>query len=388
MPQIFLYAHGGSGNHGCEAIVRSTVKILNSHDITLISSNPEQDIQYGLDEICGIIKDTSVEFRKTSIDFLRAYAALKLKKDFAPMDKLWYKESFDHIKKGDIAISIGGDNYCYADVNKYVMLHDMMKDRGAQTILWGCSVEPEVVKQPEIAADIAKYDLITARESITYEALSKINPNTILVSDPAFHLELKKTVIPKHFIVGNTVGINLSPMVIENETVSGLTWSNYTTLIDYILSETDMNIALIPHVVWDGGDDRIPLRKLYEKYKNTNRICAVEDHGCEELKCLISKCRFFVGARTHSTIAAYSTGVPTLVLGYSVKSKGIAKDLFGTYNGYVVSVQSLSNEKELLNCFIWLQNHEEEIRSKLKNIMEEYIRKTEDAVTTVCDFLR
>lgn len=375
MAQIFLYAHGGSGNHGCEAIVRSTVKILNSHDITLISSNPEQDIQYGLDEICGIIKDTSVEFRKASIDFLKAYGALKLKKDFVPMDKLWYKESFDHIKKGDIAISIGGDNYCYADVNKYVMLHDMMKDRGARTVLWGCSVEPEVVRQPAIAADIAKYDLITARESITYEALSKINPNTILVSDPAFQLGLKKTVIPKHFIVGNTVGINLSPMAIENETVSGLTWSNYTTLIDYIILETDLNIALIPHVVWDGGDDRIPLRKLYEKYKNTNRICAVEDHGCEELKYLISKCRFFVGARTHSTIAAYSTGVPTLVLGYSVKSKGIAKDLFGTYNGYLVSVQSLGNPDALCRQFKVIVENEIVIKKYLLEIMPQYISK-------------
>ena len=28
MSRIFLYAHGGSGNHGCEAIVRSTIKIL------------------------------------------------------------------------------------------------------------------------------------------------------------------------------------------------------------------------------------------------------------------------------------------------------------------------------------------------------------------------
>ena len=27
---VRLYAHGGSGNHGCEAIVRTTVKMLES----------------------------------------------------------------------------------------------------------------------------------------------------------------------------------------------------------------------------------------------------------------------------------------------------------------------------------------------------------------------
>ena len=29
MSKIVLYSHGGSGNHGCEAIVRGTYKILN-----------------------------------------------------------------------------------------------------------------------------------------------------------------------------------------------------------------------------------------------------------------------------------------------------------------------------------------------------------------------
>ena len=234
------------------------------------------------------------------------------------MEKLRYMEAFSNIKKGDIALSIGGDNYCYADVNKYVMLHDMLKKRGAKTVLWGCSVEPEVAARPEIAADLARYDLITARETITYEALRQINPNTILVTDPAFQLDMKGTTLPENFVVGNTVGINLSPMAMENENVPGITWENYKALVEYILNETDMNIALVPHVVWPDGDDRGPLKKLYDAYSGSNRVCMIEDRSCEELKDVISKCRFFVGARTHSTIAAYSTGVPTLVLGYRV----------------------------------------------------------------------
>ena len=70
-----------------------------------------------------------------------------------------------------------------------------------------------------------------------------------------------------------------------------------------------------------------------------------------ELKGYIARCRFFIGARTHSTIAAYSSGVPTLVLGYSVKSKGIAKDLFGTYENYVLTVQQLKEYSELGRAF-------------------------------------
>ena len=39
---------------------------------------------------------------------------------------------------GDIALSIGGDNYCYADVKKYVMLHSLMKEKGAKIAAIWC----------------------------------------------------------------------------------------------------------------------------------------------------------------------------------------------------------------------------------------------------------
>ena len=364
MPNIFLYAHGGSGNHGCEAIVRSTARILSDYHLYLISSNPEEDMRYGVDEVATVIRDKTIIDRK-SLDFVKAYAALKLQKNFIPMEKLQYKAAFERIEKGDIALSIGGDNYCYADVYKYTMFHEMAKSRGAKTVLWGCSVEPDVIARPEIAADLAKYDLITARETISYEALKTVNPNTILAADPAFILEPKEIPLPAGFVAGNTVGINLSPMAMECETIPGIAFENYRNLITYIIKHTDMQVALIPHVVWAIGDDRIPLRRLYQEFEQTGRVVMVEDHSCQELKHIISKCRFFIGARTHATIAAYSSGVPTLVLGYSVKSRGIARDLFGTENGYVVPVQKLCGTKTLTDTFVAMIGKENTICQEL-----------------------
>ena len=98
----------------------------------------------------------------------------------------------------------------------------------------------------------------------------------------------------------------------------------------------------------------------------------LDDYNCMELKGFISKCRLFIGARTHATIAAYSTCVPTLVIGYSVKAKGIAKDIFGTYKNYVLPVQSLKNKDDLINGFDWLKNNEDSIRQHLKNFMPSY----------------
>ena len=50
--KFFLYGHNGSGNHGCEAIVRSTCKILNennSNTFTLATNGKNEDLKYGLD---------------------------------------------------------------------------------------------------------------------------------------------------------------------------------------------------------------------------------------------------------------------------------------------------------------------------------------------------
>ena len=375
MSNIFLYAHGGSGNHGCEAIVRSTIKILKDPAVTLISSCPAQDRKYGVDQLCALLKDTSDKNNRFCLDFLTAYAALKIRKDYVPLDKLWYKESFSHIHHGDITLSIGGDNYCYADVQKYVMLHDLLKKRRAKTVLWGCSVEPAVAARPEISIDLKRYNLITARETISYQALRAVNPNTILVSDPAFALGQSQCTLPDGFPVGNAVGINVSPMLIDNEQNSGITMENYQRLIQYIIETSDMQIALIPHVVWADGDDRIPLKKLYDCFADTGRVVIIEDHPAEELKYIISQCRFFVGARTHATIAAYSTCVPTLVVGYSVKARGLATDIFGTDEHYVLPVQALNDADNLVQEFIWLMEHEKQIHCHLQSFMPEYCGK-------------
>ena len=136
-----------------------------------------------------------------------------------------------------------------------------------------------------------------------------------------------------------------------------------------------MKIALIPHVVWDDNDDREPLSKLYERFKNTNRVVIIDDCNCIELKGYISRCRLFIGARTHATIAAYSTCVPTLVVGYSVKAKGIAKDIFGTYENYVIPVQSLENSDDLINAFKWIYKNEDTIKEHLNKFMPDYKKK-------------
>lgn len=161
----------------------------------------------------------------------------------------------------------------------------------------------------------------------------------------------------------------------EHEKESGKLLKSYERLLEYIIQNTEYKIALIPHVVWESNDDRKPLRYLYEKYKDSGKVLLIEDHNCLQQKYIISKCKIFLGSRTHATIAAYSTCVPTIVVGYSVKARGIARDLFGTEENYVVSAQSLDKDDELVEAFLWLCENEEETACKLQAKMQQYGKK-------------
>ena len=374
MNNIKLFLHAGSGNHGCEAIVRSTAKILKKN-ITLYSSHPEQDVKYHIDDICKVEADLNEPVKRGSLKWFFSSIETKLLKKYDLLFRFVKKDFLSGINKGDILLSIGGDNYCYGGTDIISAIHNNIRKKGAKTVLWGCSVEPELLNNPEIAKDISKYSLITARETISYEVLKKVNPNTVLVADPAFTLDRVDLPLPEGFAEGNTVGINASPLIMQNGKSGELVLDAYKELIKRILDTTDCQVALIPHVVCEGNDDREPLRVLLEKFKDTGRVILIEDHNCMELKGFIARCRFFIGARTHATIAAYSSCVPTLVLGYSVKSRGIAKDLFGTEENYVLPVQNMTSDKELADGFTWLLNNENEIKTHLRNIMPEYIKK-------------
>lgn len=365
-----MYPHGGSDNHGCEAIVRATVKLLGK-DATLYSNRPIQDTQVGLNKICHIEKDI-LPIKKGSMAHLNALLKAKVLRHHNAFDEASFRQIIKGARTADYFLSIGGDNYCYGH-NNYIYLVNQVVDRiGIPRILWGASVEPADIDE-RMLIDLKGYAKIWARESLTYEALlSKGLRQTFLLPDPAFQLERVDLELPDGFIEGNTVGINLSPMVMNCENGDNITFKNYEKLIEHIIATSDMQIALIPHVVWAENDDRVPLRLLYEKYKNTGRVVMIEDHNCMELKGYIARCRFMIAARTHASIAAYSTCVPTLVVGYSVKAKGIAKDIFGTYENYVLPVQSLSQEEDLTNAFDWIYQREDQIRTHLQSMMPEY----------------
>ena len=372
LKNIILYGNGGSGNHGCEAIVRGTIELLGStgYYYKIFSDSVNEDRKYGLSNLAEVVEARQTP--KKNFDFCKAYLKLKLLRNYVDLDGIQYLPRIRQ-EEDAIALSVGGDNYCYSGTEIYSYLNKAYHNAGKKTVLWGCSIEPEIVEQRK--EDIALYDYVVARESITYEAIRKVNDNTVLIPDPAFYMKPQECEIDKRFESGNVIGINASPMIVSNETHKGMAYANYKELIQYIIDSTDSYVALIPHVVWKSNDDRTVLNQLKEEFANNDRIFLAEDHTAPELKYIISRCRMFVGARTHSTIAAYSSCVPTLVVGYSVKARGIAKDLFGTEEDYVLPVQELKQSNQLVDSFKKIEINEQQIKNELKIRLNEYLGK-------------
>lgn len=383
MKKVLIYGIATYKNRGVEAIVNSSIKLLKDYDITIATYDYDENKNKYTDKVKYIRHKYDVE------DLSEKEQAL-YKKLNDPREKeiLLEKDVIEAIKDADICISAGGDNYTYGEEYYLYVLDEESKRQNKKLVFWGGSLFDEI-KCESLISDMGLFDALIVRESITYEALKKhiCQEKMICIPDPAFSLETKKVGIDD-FYNSKVVGINFSPLTIPNAKVGDKRFDSVIKLINYILKETNYNVSLIPHVTTDNCNDLKTLNAIYDLYKGNKRVRLEEDkYDCSEIKYLISKCSMLIASRTHASIAAYSTNVPTLVIGYSVKSRGIAKDIFGTYKDYVVSADVLEGDK-LINSFIWLDKNKKKIKSVLKERMSTMISSTNGMVDGMLNIIK
>jgi colanic acid/amylovoran biosynthesis protein len=363
--KIMMFAHGGSLNRGCEAIVRSSTNIIkekiNDAKVYLASGKPETDTI--IRKLDGIYDSSPIKIKKYSVDWLLSSLKVKLFKDESFALSRIERKTIGHIKNMDVFLSIGGDNYCYGEQPALYEIDKRVKSQGKKLVLWGCSIGEENISERTIE-DLKLFDLILARETITYNILKDKGLNNVkLCADAAFTMEKEELNLPEGWQEGNTIGLNFSPLVKKKNERSQ---AAVRELIQHILNTTDMTIALTPHVIADGNNDFEILEQYYKEFKQTGRVILLSDHlNAIQYKGYIARMRFFIGARTHATIAAYSSYVPTMVLGYSVKSKGISRDIFGEEK-LVLGIEEISDSNKLITNFNHMRLEEEEIREILK----------------------
>ena len=345
--KIIIYGHGGAYNHGAEAITKCTISYLRKKypgiPVWLSTHFREQDEEFGI---------PADRFLERDMKYVLLDKALPDGKK-GIYDKEIYRETLDAIDGDTLLYSVGGDNYCYGNWHRWKAIHDAALENGARDVLWCCSIDKDVLTDG-LVSHLKTFDRIAAREGITLRLLKERGVGNVEYRrDIAFELQPEKTGLPEHFLPHGSVALNLSPLILRREIRPGIVLENCRRLTDYILSETDMSILLIPHVRMPMDDDRAVLSLLYEEYRHTDRVALPGQHlSAAQCKYLISLCRYGVFARTHASIAAYSAGVPCIVIGYSVKSAGIAEDL--GMGDYLLPVERIDKEGMLLERFLEL----------------------------------
>jgi len=354
-PLFILAGNAPYVNQGCEAITRGTVKILrNSFGSSkfVCTSHFQSEQQYQEQkrkETDGAITHTSYQYLNKKMLINNFWKPVMWKgvyqhiTDRGSMYSWGYYEMLPYLKDASAVLSVGGDNYTldYGIPRLFTGLDDLVIAHKKPIVLWGASVGP-FSAMPDyeryMSSHLKNITCIFARESATVQYLKSIGvtDNVYPVGDPAFLMDpVKPTGIDDEMpIEKNAMGLNLSPLMAKFVTGGNLDqWAKISaSIIETMVMTFESPIYLIPHVTWNGSGDHSFMQRVVKETVNIEKgklVLVPPKYNAAETKWIISQMAVFTGARTHSTIAALSSYVPTLSLAYSIKAQGINKDIFG-----------------------------------------------------------
>ena len=118
-------------------------------------------------------------------------------------------------READVCLAVGGDTYCYGPQEHIRVINGRLHRAGKPLVLWGCSVNPELIGG-EYLADLKAYDMIVARESITAQAMRDAGLSVRTWCDPAFTLTAEELPLPDGWREKQTVGLNVSPLILDH----------------------------------------------------------------------------------------------------------------------------------------------------------------------------
>lgn len=344
-----------SSNKGCEALAYTFFYMLNNalrrHDMTANVSSVVY-LPYGetLDRDLSTfdrIKHTFLPNRKkepkAQLAILRAIRTCDLCVDFTDGD------SFSDI--------YGKSRFYWRTAEKaLVLISGKRMLLGPQT--YGPYMSDGAKRFASWVLKRAKY--VYSRDEKSAVLVGELTGRNIPVTtDIAF--KLPKVMKEKLSSERTKIGVNVSGLLwnggYTGNNQFGLTvdYRDYIArLIRWCLEEKQMQVYLIPHVITlqnenNAENDLKVCRQLQEMFPQ----CRIIEHFDTPMaiKGYIAQMDVFTGARMHSTIAAFSSGVATIPFAYSKKFG----DLFGTVDyPYLIDGRAMTTEEAFVKSCTYI----------------------------------
>ncbi|MBW2660901.1 MAG: polysaccharide pyruvyl transferase family protein [Deltaproteobacteria bacterium] len=386
--KVLFIGHDTCKNRGCEAIVRCSALVIRRYlqDASFIVLMDSERMQYD----SSIVDTWEVPVRFVPLLYRRTVhtvlSSIKHRLGLPPgypEGLYWQRNMHTYYSKADLVVAVGGDNFTESYglelPTENLNCLQYAQYLGKATVVWGASIGPfnnEDLRR--IATEVlSKSTLITVRESWSQDYLESIGitDNVRLVADPAFVLKGRRTERsaltasgPSNCVIGLGISALRSGFLgTERKTYEQI----MTQFVQHAIDSLNATVYLVPHVMYEGNDDYIACRNVMRSVNRKNSVLMAADYDmqADEIKDAISQCDYFIGYRTHSTIASLSSNVPTIAIAYSKKAFGILQQAYG-HADYVIDGRSITLEN-LIDRFNSLVSNRETIVESLRRRMPE-----------------
>lgn len=305
----YLCGHCGSGDHTDEDRIRGSCRLL-SQPPEVISSRPEEELRYGIGHLAGIY------------DRLPAKAT-----------------GWGLTHRTDTAAAL--------------------QNSGLRPVLWGWH---GAGMSRTLAKELGKFHTIVVSDRQSLSALHTAGLSKKVRQGPDLSFLVERQLRPLDGAFRrDTVGLCLSA---EPHPKEELLYRSYQRLIRYLMTQTDLQVVLIPYCARRGREDAVLHAALERRFRGWGRVVCRQDGSCRVLRGDISLCRCVVGSA--GAVAAWSCGVPALCVGAAPRFTGPAQELFRNWEETVVPISSLSDPEELTRRFRKFLRREQRLRGELE----------------------
>lgn len=352
-----------NGNKGCVALTYSTLflfdKILSENNIDYTIYLPDSHCKGKTGEESAI----NINGKQITFKILNYYSSPNIKKNFALQIKQLLSGGKDKsiFKQSDFILDIGqGDSFADIYGQRRFDSIDLIH-RVARALNKPYCILPQTIgpfSNPKVRTNAMKSmecaDMVMARDKQSLDYVQQLIPQKEVKEyiDVAFFLPYTQSKFDENY---THVGLNISSLLwhggYTKNNQFGLVCDYQKTIlsiIEYFLSMPKVKLHLVGHVVVDyqhTENDYAVNTELWKSFNHPNLILAPLFMDPITAKSYISGMDFFMGARMHATIAAFSSGVPVVPMAYSRKFNGLFED---TLDYHYMADLKIQPEEEVL----------------------------------------